>query len=219
MRIEFGRKIEKYIKAKFHRLFINKDDFTIIANNCWGTFVYKQFGIPYQTPFVNLMLFAPDYIEMLENFSFEMLEKLEFIDQKDSKHKDELIRLGIFNGDYPVGLLDGKYELHFLHYRSVEDAKEKWFRRLKRINKKNLIFKFSDGDKFESAMAERFEKLPFKNKVLFSASEFPHLKSVVTLEKFRGGERVYDEWKNAKKEFNVAQFINNLKEEDYFDEK
>jgi uncharacterized protein (DUF1919 family) len=217
MRIEFGRKIEKYIKAKFYRLFLQRDDFTIIANNCWGTFIYKQFGIPYKTPFVNLMLFAPDYINMLENFSLEMLERLEFIDQKESKHKDELIRLGIFNGDYPVGLLDGKYELHFLHYRSVEDAKEKWYRRLKRINPKRVIFKFSDGDKFEPEMAERFEALPFKNKILFSAKEFPQLQSVVTLEKFKGEERVYDEWKNAKKEFDVIKYLNNLKEEDTFD--
>lgn len=215
MRIEFGRKIEKFIKSKINRLFINKDDFTIIANNCWGTFMYKKFGIPYRTPFVNLMLFAPDYIEFLENFSFDILENLEFIDQKDSKHADELKRLGIFNGDYPVGLLDGKYELHFLHYRSVEDARQKWFRRLKRINKKRVIFKFSDGDKFEDSMVERFEALPFKNKVLFTAKEYPNAKSVVTLKKFLGRERVYDEWKNAsKKEFDVVKFINNLEEDE-----
>lgn len=212
MRIEIGRKIEKYIKAKINYLFIDKDDFTIIANNCWGTFIYKKFGIPYKSPFINLMFFAPDYIEFLENFSLELLEKLTFIDQKDSKHKDELIRLGIFNGDYPVGLLDGKYEMHFLHYRTEEDARDKWFRRLKRINPKKLIFKFSDGDKFEPSMAKRFDALPFKNKVLFCAAEFPEIDSAITLEKFRGKDRVHDEWKNASKEFNAANYINNMHE-------
>ena len=212
MRIEIGRKIEKYVKSRINRIFLNRDDFTIIANNCWGTFIYKKYGIPYQTPFVNLMLFAPDYIDFLENFSFELLEKLEFMDQKDSKHADELKRLGIFNGDYPVGLLDGKYELHFLHYRSEADARDKWFRRLKRINKNRVIFKFSDGDKFEDSMVARFEALPFKNKVLFTAKEYPNAKSVVTLEKFKGQTRVHDEWKNASKEFDVLKFINNLEE-------
>lgn len=212
MRIEIGRKIEKYVKSRINRIFLKKDDFTIIANNCWGTFIYKKYGIPYKTPFVNLMLFAPDYIEFLENFSFALLEKLEFMDQKDSKHADELKRLGIFNGDYPVGLLDGKYELHFLHYRSEADARDKWFRRLKRINKNRVIFKFSDGDKFEDSMVARFEALPFKNKVLFTAKEYPNTKSVVTLEKFKGQTRVHDEWKNASKEFDVLKFINNLEE-------
>lgn len=210
MRIEIGRKIEKYIKGKVNHLFINKDDFTIIANNCWGTFMYKKYGLSYGSPFINLMFFAPDYIDFLENFSLDKLQKLTFIDQKDSKYKDELIKLGIFNGDYPVGLLDGKYEMHFLHYRSEEDARDKWFRRVKRINPEKLIFKFSDGDNFEPEMAKRFDDLPFKNKVLFTASEFPDLKSAVTLDKFRGTPRVHDEWKNASKEFDVAKFINTM---------
>jgi len=212
MRIEIGRKIEKYIKGKVNHLFINKDDFTIIANNCWGTFIYKKYGLSYGSPFVNLMLFAPDYIDFLENFSFELLEKLEFIDQKNSKHIDELQRLGIFNGSYPVGILDGKYELHFLHYESEADARDKWFRRLKRINRNRIIFKFSDGDKFEDSMAARFEALPFKNKVLFTAKEYSGIKSVIALEKFKGTPRVHDEWKNSSHEFNITKFINTMHE-------
>ena len=131
MRIEIGRKIEKYIKAKINRLFINKDDFTIVSNNCWGTFIYKKFGISYQSPFVNLVIFAPDYIELLENFSIETLNKLSFIEHKDSRHKEELMCLSLYDTDYPIGVLDNKYELHFLHYPSKKDAREKWLRRVK----------------------------------------------------------------------------------------
>lgn len=119
-------------------------------------------------------------------------------------------RLGVYGQNYPLGILDNKYELHFLHYTSQEDAKEKWLRRVGRMNFDYMIFKFSDGDLFEDTMAKRFDDLPFKNKVCFSAKEFPDLKSVVTLGKFKGGERVHDEWKNSKKEFDVAKFINNL---------
>lgn len=68
MRIEFIRNIERYIKAKINRSLINKDDFTIISNNCWGTFIYKKYALPYKSPFVNLVVFAPDYIELLEKF-------------------------------------------------------------------------------------------------------------------------------------------------------
>jgi len=212
MRLEFGRNIEKYIKAKINHLYINKDDFTIISNNCWGTFIYKKYGIPYNSPFVNLVIFAPDYIDLLENFSIEILEKLSFIKHHESKHKDELIKLGIFESNYPIGILDNKYELHFIHYPSVEDAKDKWIRRIKRINLQKMIFKFSDGDKFEESMADRFDNLKFKNKICFCAQNFPSLESVITLKKFNGKGRVRDEWKNATKEFNVTKFINNLSE-------
>ena len=132
MRIEIGRKIEKFVKSKINRLFINKDDFTIISNNCWGTFIYKKFGLPYQSPFVNLVVFAPDYIELLENFSIDTLKELSFIEHKDSKHKDELVRLGLYEEKYPIGILANKYELHFLHYASKEDAQYKWHRRVDR---------------------------------------------------------------------------------------
>ncbi len=213
MRIEIGRNIEKYIKSKINRLRINQDDFTIISNNCWGTFIYKKFGLPYKSPFLNLVIFAPDYIELLENFSIEALRKISFVDHKNSKHKDELISLGIYEENYPIGILDNKYELHFLHYTSEEDAKDKWLRRVDRMNLDKLIFKFSDGDKFEDGMAKRFDDLKFKNKVFFSAKEFYGLKSVVTLEKFKGEDRVRDEWKNSKKEFDVVKFINNLQKD------
>ena len=85
-------------------------------------------------------------------------------------------------------------------------------RRLERVNPEKLIFKFSDGDNFEPEMAKRFDALSFKNKVLFTASEFPGLKSAITLEKFRGTSRVHDEWKNSSQEFNVAKFINTIHE-------
>lgn len=210
MRIEIGRKIEKFIKGKFNRLRINQDDFTIISNNCWGTFIYKKFGLPYGSPFVNLFIFAPDYIELLEDFSFDILNKLSFIEHKNSKHKEEMINLNIYEEDYPIGILDNKYELHFLHYTSKEDAKNKWLRRLKKMNFDKLIFKFSDGDKFEDYMAQRFDDLNFKNKICFTAKEFKNLKSVVTIEKFKGKDRVHDEWKHAHKHFNIVKFINNL---------
>ncbi len=210
MRIEFIRNIERYIKAKINRLLINKDDFTIISNNCWGTFIYKKYALPYRSPFVNLVVFAPDYIELLENFSQEILKKLTFIEHKNSKYKEELISLEIYDENYPIGILDNKYELHFIHYATQQDAKEKWLRRVQKMNMNKLIFKFSDGDKFEINMAKRFDELKFKNKVCFLASEHKKLSSVVTLEKFRGSKRVYDEWENSAKEFDVTKFINTI---------
>jgi len=217
MRIEIIRNIEKYIKSKINRLFIDKYDFTIISNNCWGTFIYKKYGLPYHSPFVNLLIFAPDYIDLLENFSIKVLQKLSFIEHCDSKHKDELISLGIYDSGHPIGILDHKYELHFLHYPSQEDAKTMWERRVKRINPSRLIFKFSDGDKFEDSMIERFDKLKFKNKVCFVAKEYPDIKSAISLKKFKGGERVHDEWKHAKKEFNTSSFINHIVEDEALD--
>jgi len=217
MRIEFVRKLERYIKGRVNRLFIHNSDFTIVSNNCWGTFIYKQYALPYNSPFVNLIIFAPDYLDLLENFSIDVLKKLSFIENTQSKYKDYLISIGLGELDYPIGILDNKYEIHFLHYSSVEEAKNKWLKRIDRINLNKMIFKFSDGDLFESNgtlfnedMVERFDNLKFKNKVAFMSKDFPKYKSVITLEKFKGENQVKDEWKHSKKEFNVTNFLNNI---------
>lgn len=59
---------------------LTNKDFTIISNNCWGAFVYQKFNLQYNTPFVGLFLFAPDYIKLLKNFENMINNKLTFID-------------------------------------------------------------------------------------------------------------------------------------------
>ena len=46
------------------------------------------------------------------------------------------------NNYFPIGTLCDTVEIHFLHYSSIEDAEEKWNRRVKRINWNNLFVKF-----------------------------------------------------------------------------
>lgn len=210
MRIDFLRNIEKLVKAKYYRSKIRNKDFTIISNNCWGTFIYKKFGLAYQSPFVNLMLFAPDYIDLLENFSLDTLQKLTFISHENSKYVDEMKKLGIYDTNYPLGLLDGKYELNFLHYKTEEEARTKWLTRCKRINLDKMIIKFSDGDLCNDSLAIRFDALPYKHKLFFSAKSYSNLNSNIQIKKFSQDLRVRDEWKYFEKHLDIYQLINKL---------
>ena len=210
MRIKFIRDLEVYIKSRLNRLRINKSNFSIISNNCWGTFIYKKFGLPYQSPFVNLFLFAPDYIKLLENFSNIDLEKIEFIEKTESKYINECIECDIHQENYPIGLLEGHIELHFLHYKTKEDAKEKWLRRCKKINYERLIFKFSDGDNCTDEHLKQFNALIFKNKVAFTSKPYPELESVVFIKKYQNQPRVRDEWKSFHKHYDIVKTINTL---------
>jgi uncharacterized protein (DUF1919 family) len=114
MRIELLRNIEKKIKGKFSRLRLKQTDFTIISNNCWGTFIYKKFDLPYQSPFVNLLIFAEDYIRMLENFSPTLFNGIYFIPHKESKHIIELTERKYLGLEYPIGVIGEGIEIHFL---------------------------------------------------------------------------------------------------------
>lgn len=202
------KKIKKII-GNINRIGVKNRDFTIISNNCWGGFVYQKFNLKYRTPFVGLFIFAPDYIELLENFDVLINEKMQFIDANDSKYKEELIQNNTFN-KYPIGILGEKVEIHFLHYHSQEEAFSKWNERCLRINRNNLLVKFSDKDKCYDELIFRFDKLKFKNKICFSAKEFKTCSSVITLNEFKNEEFVKDEWKYYKNYINIRKLLNSL---------
>lgn len=202
------KKIKKII-GNANRIGLKNRDFTIISNNCWGGFVYQKFNLRYRTPFVGLFIFAPDYIELLENFDYLINEEISFIDANDSKYKEELIQNNTFN-KYPIGILGKNVEIHFLHYHSQEEAFSKWNERCSRINRNNLLIKFSDKDKCYDELIFRFDKLKFKNKICFSAKEFKTCKSVITLNEFKNEKFVNDEWKYYKNYINIRELLNSL---------
>ena len=136
--IKLKIKIMKYI----NRIGLKNKDFTIVSNNCWGGFVYQKFGLEYKTPFIGLFIFTPDYIELLKNFKELIFKELKFINFEQSKYYKEIIKNKNYH-IYPIAIIGGKVEIHFLHYKSNEEAAEKWKRRVKRINFNNILFKLS----------------------------------------------------------------------------
>lgn len=202
------KKIKKVI-GNINRIGLKNRDFTIISNNCWGGFVYQKFNLKYNTPFIGLFIFAPDYIELLENFEVLINKELYFIEAEESKYKEELIKNNTFN-KYPIAKLGENVEIHFLHYHSKEEANDKWKERCLRINKDNLLVKFSDKDKCYDDLIIRFDRLKFKNKICFSAKEFKSCNSVITIREFYGDDFVRDEWKYYNRYINIKELLNSL---------
>jgi uncharacterized protein (DUF1919 family) len=133
--------------------------FSIIACNCWGGEVYRDLEIPYQTPFVDLYFHLPCFIGFLENFETAIRAPLEFVDE--SRHKGQV--------SYPVGLIMDSYEIHFMHYGSRDEAREKWNRRRERLapDRDDCFFVLMHLGEYENRL-RRFNQLPFRNKVLFT---------------------------------------------------
>lgn len=199
----------KKILQKFNRIGLKNRDFTIIADNCWGNFLYQDFGIEYQSPFVGLFIFSPDYLLLLENFDERMKCELQFIPAESSKYKNQLVTWKTL-GKYPIALLGPDCEIHFLHYHSEEEARSKWNRRRVRINKENMLVKFCDRDLCTPELIKRFDALPFKNKICFTAKPYDY-KSVVALSHEKGKEMVENEWKHYKKDVDIKEILNTLK--------
>lgn len=198
----------KKILQKINCIGLKNRNFTVISDNCWGNFLYQDFGIEYQSPFVGLFIFSPDYIELLENFDELMASELSFIPAETSKYAKQLREWNTL-GTYPIATLSERVEIHFLHYHNEKEAKDKWNRRKKRIDKKNLLVKFCDRDLCTPDLIKRFDNLPFKHKICFTAKPYP-FPSVVALTHESGKEMVENEWKHYKKDVSIKKILNAL---------
>lgn len=175
------RAVTVFIKRKFRRVFknqLNKKDiellknknFVIVSNNCWGGEIYKWYNKPYNSPFVGLFIYSPCYLKLLSNFNHYILQNLIF--QKKSNYFNEKV-------NYPIAKLND-IEIHFLHYKSKQEAEEKWKRRAKRMleekNLDNYYFKTCDMYNSNQDILNEFHKLPYKNKVSFGIKNYASLK-------------------------------------------
>tara|TARA_R110002012_G_scaffold220618_1_gene392254 strand:+ start:5341 stop:6084 length:744 start_codon:yes stop_codon:yes gene_type:complete len=156
------------LTQKLDRKLYKNKDFVVVSNNCWGAEIYKRLGLAYNTPFVGLFIFAPDYIKLLEQFDSYINCELSFV--KESKWSNATIL-------YPIGLLND-IEIHFMHYKDNEEALSKWLRRVNRmkqiIDKDKYFFKICDRDFADSNILKQFHKLPYKNKISFGISDLDY---------------------------------------------
>jgi uncharacterized protein (DUF1919 family) len=193
---------------------LKNSDFTILCNNCVGGGIYHKFGLKYSTPTIGLFFFSEDYIKFLEQLPRYLKQPPTF--SYSSELHPTANELMTKTKVYPVARIDD-IEVHFLHYKTAEEALEKWTRRIQRINWDNLYVVYSDGGgaaagadsyDFKEEYFERFTRLPYKNKVFFSAKERGGC--AVFIEDFKGKQCVWDSTISRlyEKYFDVTAWLN-----------
>lgn len=170
-RIEgYTAKLYRILLGSYFRFSVGNKEFCIISNDCWGGEIYKLLNRQYNTPFIGLMLMSPCYISLLENLKLNL--SLPLIFKKSSKYPSmQKINAGT---DFPVAVLgESDIEIQFLHYKTEGAAREKWERRVKRIDWNNLLVKYDCGkDYSDKESVEKFLELKFSNKLVFGKENF-----------------------------------------------
>jgi uncharacterized protein (DUF1919 family) len=184
---------------------LKNDSFSIISNDCWGAEVYRNFGIAYRTPFVGLFIMAPCYVTMLKNLKFFIEADLIFT--KASKYEERNSDREAKNKFYPIGLLNGEVEIHFLHYSSEQEAFETWNKRKQRINWSDLYIKFDSAkDACTIELLQEFDSLPYVNKLCIGKQEFPSVKCAVGFDNWQtDGAKMY---KVSLEKVNMISWLN-----------
>jgi uncharacterized protein (DUF1919 family) len=120
----------QFVQKKFRGflLWIKRKDIdsqtqrTILCNMCLVGVIYHDLGLRFNSPTVNLMIPAGEFVSMLQDIS-QIDEEIEV--------KEDLGK------PYPVGLLGDLYTLHFMHYKTFKEAVDTWRRRALRMDRSN----------------------------------------------------------------------------------
>jgi len=187
---------------------LKSKDITIISNNCFGGIFYRDNALEYRTPTCGLFFMAEEYIKFIYNLDHYLsIDEITEIKCEDSKYKEYLNEIQ-YNGI--IGKIED-LEIMFLHYDNIEEAKEKWNRRKKRINKEKIIFKFNDQNLCTHAHLQKFNEFDAKNKICFTAKKYDDIDSI-QLEQYKNNEFVIKDAneRDYKKYFDIYKYINNI---------
>lgn len=142
-------------------------DISLFCNNCITGCVCHDFGMRFNSPTVNLIIKPTDYVEFLS--------KIEYYKDCEVKEYPE----GFSEYSCPVGILDNKVRIYFLHYNSFEEAKNKWENRCKRINLQNMYFVLSEKDGCSLSDLEKFDNLKnCRKKIAFVHKSYDEIQDI-----------------------------------------
>ena len=170
-------------------------DASIISSNCFAGRIMQDRKMAYNSPTLGLYFMSPDYIEFLQHLEYYLKEaKLEFVEH--SKYSIGNERRNKWKHWYPIGILGGKVEIHFLHYYTEQEAEEKWYRRAARVNFEKLYIIGMEQNLCTEKDILDFCKLPYNNKVFFSSKEVCE-KDVIFMKEFQHLNQVGDPYKKG----------------------
>ncbi len=193
-------KINNQVECYKNRQQLKSTGFTIISNNCWGGNIYQKFGLKYTTPTIGLFILGHDFVKFCSDLEGYLKKELEFIRWEESSYYYELKN----NAPYPVARL-GDVEIYFMHYKTEEEAREKWNRRLKRVNPEHILFKLSQRDYCSKEDIEKFMELPIESKICFA---YERVDGVVYVPELKG--LVGDEFAIVSKYIDEISILNHL---------
>lgn len=169
-----------YILRKRARL--KNKDISILSSNCNGAFISHDMGCRFNSPTVDLYFQCEDFLRFIKN-----PEK--YLEAEPIKIYEDGI-------DFPVGqLLDIK--LYFMHYKSFEEAKNKWVERAGRVNLNNVMIMMTDKNGCTYEQLKEFDQLPYPRKIVFTCKLYPEFKSAVYIPGFeeQGEVGILSDWK------------------------
>lgn len=177
--------------------------FTVFSNNCLGAVFYHDAGREFTSPLINTAMDGMDFIKFVSDPEHYLSKDLEFFTWPGR--------------NFPIAKIDD-IEVNFVHYQTPEECVSAWNRRAERIVWDNIFIIATDHDgMYKEECLELFDRLPYKNKIMFVSREYPQYSWAIPIRQFKGrhqcrvttsfadmrGHRYYET------AFDIAQWISN----------
>lgn len=171
---------------------------SIIASDCFGGFMYHNLGLQFRSPTVNLLIEKSNFIEFVTHLK-------EYLAAELTEITDNSV-------EYPVGLLkhgDNSVRIDFMHYKTFEQAKQKWEERKKRVSFDNICIVQLIADVTEDDI-KAFDKLPFESKMLVANKNPIGSKNVVVHPVFSDKNYKHGQILLYKHRFSIKKYMDSI---------
>lgn len=161
-------KLNKDIRSKLE----NVTPFTIFSNNCLGAVFYHDAGCEFTSPLINTAMDGKDFIKFVSDPKHYLSADMEFFTWPGR--------------NFPIAKIDD-VEINFVHYKTPEECVAAWKRRAERIVWDNIFIIATDHDgMYQEECLNLFDKLPYKNKIMFVSKEYPQYSWAIPIKQFKG---------------------------------
>ncbi len=167
----FITRIEWYLYKALKRRRLRNLSPTIIADNCSAGVILHDMGLKFNTPTINIGMRPEDHLKLLKNLKHYLAIEPVDVSEQVAQANGFLI-----DRSYPVGQIDD-IKVHFVHYKTFEDARTKWCERAKRVDYDNIFVFMSEKYGCTYQQIKEFDELPYPYKKIFTVKPYPEIDS------------------------------------------
>lgn len=181
----FLGKVFNKINNTINRKRLKNQDFSLFAPTCIAGVIYHKLGKKFLSPTINLFMSERDFLKFAKDVKYYSDKELQYVEMQQGV---------LFM--YPVCTLgdgDKKITIHFNHYPTFEQAKEKWDERMQRINYDNMFFVFSTRDRGGHLTYDEIKsigEIKAKGLVCFTAKDYKEFDYTLQLKKYKNADFV-----------------------------
>lgn len=166
----FISKVYRKIQRSILRKRLSNHNFTILAPTCIAGVIYHELGEQFMSPTINLWMYDKDFLKFVHNLKEYLNYELRFVQGIDKT---------------PTAYC-GDILIHFNHYKSDEEAQQKWEERKKRVNYDNLFIIMADqpdGGVITHEDMLSLKEIPCRGKVVLTVKDYNDMDYLVHLPK------------------------------------